>query len=216
MSALSAVLLAAGESRRMGGGNKLYLDFGGEPLLRRSVQTLLRFPFKEVVVVLGPDHQRAAGLVREFPVRTVVNPDYAAGQMTSVHCGLDALERPCEGVAICLVDQPLLNAEDIAEIVAAFERRAARSIVVPTFAGQRGNPIVIAAAHREAILRSRRNLGCRHLIERHPEEVLAVEMSSDHVIADIDTPQAYQELVERLARERFGAPRGRSDERRPT
>lgn len=206
MTRVSALLLAAGESRRMRGLNKLYLDFDGEPLLRRSVRTLLAFPFEEVVVVLGPERERAAELLRDLRVRTTFNPDYAEGQMTSVHAGLAALEWACEGVMICLVDQPRLTAGDLGEIVRVFSRRGGHSIVVPTFEGRRGNPIIIAAAQRDSILGARRNLGCKHLIERHPEEVLAVEMSNDHVVADIDTPEAYHALVARLGRERSAAP----------
>ena len=197
MSTVSAILLAAGESQRMGGINKLMLAVEGEPLLRHTVKTLLASRLGEVVVVLGHQAEEARILLHELEVRTVVNSHYQEGQMSSVHCGLEALTRPCDGVMICLTDQPLLTAQDIDVLIDAFGRRGA-SIIVPTYQGRRGNPIVFAYAHRAEILGSGRNLGCKRLIERNPELVTTVEMDADHVVIDLDTPEDYARLQARL------------------
>jgi len=197
VSTVSAILLAAGESQRMGGINKLMLAVEGEPLLRHTVKTLLASRLGEVVVVLGHQAEEARILLHELEVRTVVNSHYREGQMSSVHCGLEALTRPCDGVMICLTDQPLLTAQDIDVLIDAFGRRGA-SIIVPTYQGRRGNPIVFAYAHRAEILGSGRNLGCKRLIERNPELVTTVEMDADHVVIDLDTPEDYARLQARL------------------
>ena len=161
MSTVSAILLAAGESRRMGVTNKLALAVDGEPLLRRAVKTLLASDLAEVVVVLGHAPQEAQSLLQGLEVRTVVNSDYRQGQMSSVHCGLEALQRPCDGVMICLADQALLTSRDIDALITAFSR-SSDSIIVPTYQGQRGNPVVLSYAHRtsrsstgDSILRAR-------------------------------------------------------------
>ena len=197
MSTVSAILLAAGESQRMGGINKLMLAVEGEPLLRHTVKTLLASRLGEVVVVLGHQAEEARILLHELEVRTVVNSHYQEGQMSSVHCGLEALTRPCDGVMICLTDQPLLTAQDIDVLIDAFGRRGA-SIIVPTYQGRRGNPIVFAYAHRAEILSGGRNLGCKRLIERNPDLVRTVEMDTDHVVIDLDTPEDYARLQSRL------------------
>ena len=197
MSTVSAILLAAGESRRMSGINKLMLAVQGEPLLRHTVKALLASRLGEVVVVLGHQAEEARILLHELEVRTVVNSHYREGQMSSVHCGLEALTRPCDGVMICLTDQPLLTAQDIDALIDAFGQRGG-SIIVPTYEGRRGNPIVFAYAHRAQILGGGRNLGCKRLIERNPDLVRTVEMDTDHVVFDLDTPEDYARLQARL------------------
>lgn len=202
MSGVSAILLAAGESRRMGTLNKLTLPIDGQPLLRHSVQTLLASRLQEVVVVLGHEADEAALLLDDLPVTLVRNESYAEGQMSSVHRGLKALAEACEGVMICLADQPLLTHEDIDVMIEAFSRRERGSILVPTHRGRRGNPIVLAYAHRDEILGAGRNLGCKRLIERNPELVTTLEMDTEHVVFDLDTPEDYAEWQRRFERPR--------------
>ena len=197
MSAVSAILLAAGESQRMGEINKLMLAVDGEPLLCRTVKTLLASRLAEVVVVLGHQAEEARILLQRLAVQTVLNRDYREGQMSSVHCGLAALTRPCDGVMICLSDQP---PRDIDDLVDAFERRAG-SIIVPTYRDRRGNPIVLTYAHRAEILGGGRNLGCKRLIERNPGLVATVAMNNDHTVFDLDTPEDYASLQARLKQE---------------
>ncbi len=120
--------------------------------------------------------------------------------MTSVHAGLKALGTKVDGVMIALGDQPLLSAADIDALIEAFAARGDKSILVPTHAGKRGNPIVLAHAHRGDILSGRRNLGCKHLVDRNPELVCAVEMDSDHFVRDMDTEAEYRAVVADAAR----------------
>jgi molybdenum cofactor cytidylyltransferase len=194
-SAVAAVLLAAGESRRMGAPNKLTLPVQGQPLLRRTARTLLDSGLDEIVVVLGHESDRARELLRDLPLKLVENPHYRDGQMTSVHCGLAALERTAKGVMICLADQPRLQAADINYLIERYRQDCTRPLLVPVFEGRRGNPIILSYAQRAAILAGDRNLGCRRLIERQPELVWPCVVHSDHYIEDIDTPQDYERLA---------------------
>lgn len=98
---------------------------------------------------------------------------------------------------ICLADQPLLTPADIDGLIDAFLRRAQGSILVPTYKGQRGNPIVLAAEHRTAILAGERDLGCKRLIERNPDLVETLEMDNDHFVFDLDSPEDYAEWQRR-------------------
>jgi molybdenum cofactor cytidylyltransferase len=197
MSVFSAILLAAGESRRMGAINKMTLPVAGKPLLRRTGELLLDLGLVETVVVLGHEQDTARSLLRGLPLRSVFNPHYRDGQMTSVHAGMAALRQPCDGVLVCLADLPLLEVEDLERLMAAFAD-CTTSVLVPTFQGRRGNPIVLAYEHRQAILAGDRNLGCKRLIEKNPELVSTVEMATDHVVFDLDTEQAYRQLQHRL------------------
>jgi molybdenum cofactor cytidylyltransferase len=199
MSGVSAILLAAGESRRMGPHNKMTLPVAGVPLLRRIASTLVNSEVGEIVVVLGHEEQTARALLAELPLRPVTNQRYREGQMTSVHCGLEALSEPCKGIMVCLSDQPLLRVEDIDCLVHAFEHQCPGSVLIPAWQGRRGNPVILAHEHRDAILAGGPGLGCRRYIDAHPQLVVWREMDNDHVVFDLDTPEDYRRLLQRLA-----------------
>lgn len=181
----------------MGSRNKLTLPVGGKPLLRRTAEMLSLCDLVELVVVVGHEQQIACELLRGLRLRTVYNEEFCDGQMTSVYCGLAALEKPCDGVMICLSDQVLLDSEDIRRIRRGFDT-CSTSIMVPVYKGARGNPVVLDYVHRDAILADKKNLGCRRLIEKNPELVTAFEMPTDHVLVDIDTPEAYAAVCQRV------------------
>ncbi|MEJ2688293.1 MAG: nucleotidyltransferase family protein [Gammaproteobacteria bacterium] len=198
MKRVCALLLAAGESRRMGAANKLTLDVNGEPLVRRTARTLLASGIAEVVAVLGHEAETIAPLLADLPVKQVTNAGYAHGQMTSVHRGMAALDTPADGVMVALADQALLTVADVNALIDAFQDIEEGRVLVPVHQGRRGNPIILSFRHREAILAGAPNLGCRRLLERHPELVTPVEMASDHVVFDLDTPEDYARLQRRL------------------
>ena len=191
MTIVSAILLAAGESRRMGELNKLELPVNGVPLLRRTAETLLASNLKEIVVVLGHQAEKVREILEGLPLHIVENEAYREGQMTSVYKGLLSLSKVCDGVMICLSDQPLLEVDDVNVLIEAFGQRSHGSILVPTFKGQRGNPIVFDYQHRQGILNGERNLGCKKLIKKNPQQVCSFEMDSKHVVIDLDTPEDY-------------------------
>lgn len=195
MKAVSAILLAAGESRRMGEVNKLGLLVDGTPLLRRTANILLASGLQEVVVVVGHEAEVVNALLGGLPVRVVLNKDYRDGQMSSVHTGLKALCRRCDGVMICLGDQPRLATSDINRLIEAFSHCEQSSVLVPMYQGERGNPIILDCPHRETILGAQQNFGCKHLIKNNPELVSTIEMDSDHVLTDLDTPEDYQRFL---------------------
>jgi molybdenum cofactor cytidylyltransferase len=194
---ISAVLLAAGESRRMGDTNKLELSIAGVPLIRHMAQTLLASSLQEIIVVVGHQSDRMRQLLDGLAVTIVDNEVYQQGQMTSVYAGLQALQ-PCEGVMICLTDQPLLTSRDIDQLSTVFINRNRGSVLVPMYHGKRGNPIILAYQHRKAILAGDRKLGCKRLIEHNPELVTAIEMENDHTVVDMDTLDDYAALKTRL------------------
>ena len=202
MNRVAAVLLAAGESRRMGELNKLALPLAGVPLLRRTVETLLASSLIEVVVVIGHEADTSRSLLAGLPIKIVENERYRDGQMTSVYRGMEAVTADCDGVMICLTDQALLEPQDIDALIAAFAHRQRGSVLVPTYEGRRGNPIILAYEHRAAILGGDRNLGCKRLIEKNPQLVTTVEMANDHVVVDMDSPEDYRAVQLRIEQTR--------------
>ena len=191
---LSAVVLAAGLSRRMGAANKLLLPFGTVPLVRRVVTTITALPFREVIVATGHEADAVEAALTGLPVRLVRNAKYEDGQMTSVHAGLATLTAPSEGVMVCLGDQPALTSEDLELVAAAFFAADRADVLVPTFGGARGNPIVLSRPSLDAILARGGNFGCRQFVTKNADLVRTFEMPNDHVLVDVDRPEDYAAL----------------------
>ena len=198
MGPISAVLLAAGQSQRMGKTNKMGLLVNGEPLLRRTARILLESDFVEIVVVTGYRASEAQNILRGLPLRTVLNPLFSEGQTTSVRCGIAALGRRSSGVMVCLADQPLLERSDIQAVDEAFHYHDCASAIVPTYRGKRGNPIIIPQTMKEEILSKGFNIGCRHIIDNNPGKVISLEMENDHTVFDLDSPEDCDTLQERI------------------
>ena len=192
---IGAVLLAAGEGRRMGGVAKPLIRLQGVPLISRQLVALSGAGVDEVVVVTGYARTAVEEQVQSFPVTLAHNEAHAEGQESSVRTGLAALNGIFDAVFIVPADQPLISAGDLTELIGAFKKRPAGHVVVPVVDGQRGNPILLDEVAHAQILASGMNLGCRHLIERQPELVHVHETSNSRFITDLDTMEDIQALA---------------------
>lgn len=199
---MAAIVLAAGVSKRMGEENKLLKKFAGQSFIQCVVRAVCDAGVSEVVVVLGYERKQIQQQLDELTqngyqrVRSVVNPDYEQGQMTSVTCGLEALVATTDGVLICLGDQPLLTASHIQDLVAAFEsRKKGQQVIVPMFENQRGNPVVISEQVRQQVLVGESRLGCRRFIDDNPDLVTILAVNDAAYITDIDTQEEYRALT---------------------
>lgn len=195
MARIAAVVLAAGQSRRMGRGNKLLAEIDGVPMIVRVVDAALASRAEPVVVVTGhqADQVRAA-LGRRRRVAFVHNPDYAAGLSSSLERGLAALKPDVDGALICLGDMPQVAKVHLNRLIDAFNPLEGRAICVPTTGGKRGNPVLWARRFFADMMRTSGDVGARHLIGENAELVSEVEMADEGVLIDIDSPQALTAL----------------------
>ena len=192
---IGAVLLAAGEGRRMGGVAKPLIKLQGVPLISRHLVALSGAGVDEVVVVTGYASHEIERQVHNFPVTLAHNPEHADGQQGSVRIGLAALGGPFDAVFVMPSDQPLISAADLTELIGAFKKRPSGHVVVPMVGGQRGNPLLLDEIALERILASETRLACRHFIDNNPELVHVHETTNSHYITDLDTPDDLQEFV---------------------
>ncbi len=192
---IAAVVLAAGQSRRMGGSNKLLHEFDGEAIVVRTADTALSTQADPVVVVLGHEADRVRTALAGRHLAFVENPDYASGMSTSLACGLNALPESVEGAVICLGDMPLVGAGEIDRLIAGFDPDGGRMIGVPTYRGKRGNPVLIARRLFPEALAIAGDIGARHLLGTNPDWVYEVAVESHGVLTDADTPEALKALV---------------------
>ncbi|HEY7123852.1 MAG TPA: molybdenum cofactor cytidylyltransferase [Ktedonobacterales bacterium] len=193
---IAAVLLAAGQSSRMG-QHKLLLPLLGKPLVLHTVQSALASEVDETLVVVGYRAEAVREALAGQPVRIVENPDYAQGQSTSLRAGVAALAPETEAVVILLGDQPLLTAGLLNALMAAWKRTAS-PIVAPVYGGQRGNPVLFSRALFQELLAVSGDQGGREVIQRHAGESILVQMEDPAAALDVDTWQEYQALLARL------------------
>jgi molybdenum cofactor cytidylyltransferase len=183
---IAALLLAAGSSRRMGETNKLIATIGGRPLVRIAAEAALGSEAATLTVVTGhaPGDVEAALAGLDF-VR-VHNPDFAGGLSTSLRAGVASLPPDVDGVVILLADMPAISSENVDRLIEAFRPEG---IVVPGFAGQRGNPVLWSRRFFPELMAVAGDTGGRRLIEAHREAVTEVELGAA-VALDVDTPEA--------------------------
>jgi molybdenum cofactor cytidylyltransferase len=187
---IAALILAAGQSRRMGEVNKLLIEIDGKPMVRRVAETVLASSASPVVAVLGHERDRVRAAFGGTKVRCIYNPDFAGGISTSLKRGLATLPDDIDGVLVCLGDMPLLGTGEIERLIAAFNPTEGRAIIVPTRRGKRGNPVLWARRFFPEMQEIAGDVGARHLIGAYPEAVVEIEMDGEGVVLDIDTPEA--------------------------
>ena len=194
---IAALILAAGQSRRMGEVNKLLVAIDGKPMVRRVAETVLASPATPVVAVLGYERDRVRAAFGGMRVRCIYNPDFTGGISTSLKRGLAALPDDIDGVLVCLGDMPLLGTGEIERLIGAFNPTEGRAIVVPTRRGKRGNPVLWARRFFPEMQDIAGDVGARHLIGAYPEAVAEIEMTGDGTLLDIDTPEALADFLQR-------------------
>jgi molybdenum cofactor cytidylyltransferase len=194
---IGALLLAAGQSRRMGGPNKLLAEIDGIPMVARVAQRLLASRARPIVAVLGNQAEAVDAALGKLPVERVRNPDFAAGLSTSLKRGIAALPDDLDGAIVCLGDMPLISGRHLDRLIAAFNPLEGRAIIVPTRGGKRGNPVLWSKRFFAEMGGLAGDVGAKHLIGEHAELVAEVEMDDDAVLVDIDTPEALEALREK-------------------
>jgi molybdenum cofactor cytidylyltransferase len=181
---------------RMGVGG-LLTEIPSRPLprARATPQAVRDAGLAPIVVVTGHQQEQVQAALAGLPVRFVHNPDYAQGLSTSLKAGLSALTEDVDAVLVGLGDMPRVGAADIERLVDAFNPVEGRAIIVPTRNGKRGNPVLWAKRFVPEMRQVEGDVGARALIAAYPEAVSEIEMASDGVLTDIDTPQALAKLA---------------------
>lgn len=183
-----AIVLAAGLSSRMGRLKQL-LPLCGRPVVRVVVERVAP-RVNEVVVVVGHRAEEVRRALFDSPARCVHNADFAMGMSTSVACGVLAAP-DADAWLICLGDQPGVADGPIAAVLAA-AAASGRGIVVPTWDGRWGHPILLRSRYREEVLALGGERGLNVVTRGHPDDTLAVPVADQAVVEDMDTPADYE------------------------
>jgi molybdenum cofactor cytidylyltransferase len=189
-----AIILAAGESRRMGRLKQL-LPFGGKTMLECVVDAFRSPVVDETIVVLGHRAEEIAGTIgsqggTSVPPTIVKNPQYRRGMFTSVQAGLRALPKSATLVLIALCDQPRLRRKTIERLVSEFEQ-GHHKILVPMHGGRQGHPLLFRAVYAKEILAMDESLTLKHFLAAHAEDLGRLPVDDEGVLMDIDDRETY-------------------------
>jgi molybdenum cofactor cytidylyltransferase len=193
---IAVVVLAAGRSTRMGARNKLLEELQGEPIVQHVTKQALASKATRVLAVTGHQADMVRDALEGLDVAYVDNPDYGEGLSTSLRAGVRALDETIDGAIICLGDMPQVEADHLDKLIAAFAPKESRSICVPIRHGRRGNPVLWGSDFFEAMAQIRGDAGAKHLIGEHEDQVAEVDMNSDAIFVDVDTPETLWRLRE--------------------
>jgi molybdenum cofactor cytidylyltransferase len=193
---LAAVILAAGQSSRMG-HNKLLAHWRGKPLLRHVAEAALASTARPVIAVTGHEASATRNALSGLDVVLTANPHYAEGLSTSLRTGLASVPADCGGALILLGDMPEVGTDLIERMIAGFAPEDGRAICIAVRGGKRGNPVLWARRFFPEMETLTGDSGAKHLLGIYDEQVCEVEAGDDSVLTDIDTPEALAALLER-------------------
>jgi molybdenum cofactor cytidylyltransferase len=185
-----AVILAAGESRRLGGA-KLLLPYGRTTIIETVINKVTSSKVERTLVVLGSHWRTLKELIKKYPVVTAVNPRFKQGMLSSIQRGISALPRNCRAAVVVLGDQPDVR-PGVINLLLADYRREGKGIVVPVYGQNRGHPLLVDLKFRNEIAGLNPEVGLRDLLQKHPQDILEVRVPRSSVLLDIDTPEDYR------------------------
>lgn len=191
----AAIILAAGQSRRMGAINKLLIEVDGKPMMRHAVDAAREAGADPVIVVTGhqPDAVKTAAGAQ---VTFVHNAQFDQGLSTSLRTGIAAVPDSCDGALIALGDMPKVGPEHLRQLVSSHDPDEGHLICVPTRNGKRGNPVFWDRRFFEEMASLGGDVGAKHLIGDYEDAVIEVPMSDDAILMDVDSPAALERLAE--------------------
>ena len=185
---IAAIILAAGKSERMG-RPKALLPIRGKTFLENIIQTIQRSAVGTIVVVVGHHRDEIEEAIQLDHV--VFNPDYEQGMLTSFQAGIRALPPDAEGALLFLVDHPMTRTQTIEALIESFKPG---EIILPTFNGRRGHPVLFSRAVLEEILQLPLSMGANTVVWKDPSRVVEVPVDDAGILLDVDTPSQYEGL----------------------
>lgn len=188
-----ALILAAGESKRMG-KTKLLLRFGEKTMVETVIEKALHSKAEKVLVVLGSDWEKIEERIKNLPVEIAVNHRFHRGMLSSVQLGFQIIPEDAQAALILLGDQPFIPVSIINRIIDTF-KTSKKGIVIPVYNKGRGHPVLIEMKYREEVNQLSPNVGLRGLVYSHPEDTLEVAVDSPGILKDIDTLQDYERAL---------------------
>lgn len=192
---ITAIITAAGMSKRMGEENKLLLPINGKAMFLHTVDAVLNSEIDDIILVTGYEPKKIKTALGNRKVKLIYNENYESGLTSSIQAGVFASSEKTKGYLICLSDMPLLKKEHINTILIESKSTPDKSIFIPKINNKRSHPILLSSEYKTEILEHQSPNGCKEIIKKNEDEIHFVYFSEDFS-KDIDTPEAYKEFNE--------------------
>lgn len=192
---IAGIILAAGMGNRMRQTKQL-LTYRGKPLLQHIVDAATGSLLSKVILVLGHEADRIMKKIELNDVESIQNPDYQSGQSSSLKVGLSAISDTCDAVLFLLGDQPLINSDIIDRMIQQYNETGS-TLIIPRCEGKRGNPVLIDRSLFRELKQLSGDTGGRELFKQHKDAIDYLDIQTDAILTDIDTPEDYQRLLKR-------------------
>jgi len=184
-----SIILAAGESKRMG-SPKMLLPFNGSTILENVIHNVAGSAADGILVVLGANAEKIGELVSIYGVLQCKNENFREGMLSSVKCGFRNLPGDMEAVLVFQGDQPCISAGTINSLIDAFHQ-SDKGIVLPVYKGKRGHPLLLDIKYSEEVERLDPDEGLRGVIRLHADDIQEVDTMESGILRDIDTLEDY-------------------------
>ena len=186
---ISAILLAAGKSSRMFGENKLSKEFKNLPLIKHSVKNLLASSVDELIVVLGHQTKIIEKIIgKNKKLKVFFNKDFESGMASSIKVGINSLSKNNKFFFICLGDMPLVSKNIYNELI---KFKNINDIIVPTYNGKQGNPILFSQKMKKKITNIKGDVGAKNILELNKDKIFKVKINNKSIITDFNTPDNF-------------------------
>ena len=186
---ISAILLAAGQSKRMNGENKLTKEIKSIPLIKLSVKNILDSSIDELIIVFGYQKEIIEKLIDENKkIKPVFNKDFESGIASSIKTGLNHMSKKTTAFFICLGDMPLVN-QDIYNLL--IKSKNNKEIIIPTYKGQQGNPILFLITMKEKIMTIQGDVGAKKILELNKDKIMSVQIDDQGITKDFNTEENF-------------------------
>ncbi len=189
---ISSILLAAGQSKRMNGKNKLTEEIKNIPLIKHSVKNILLSSVEELIIVLGYQKEIIEKIIdKDEKIKFVFNKDFESGMASSIKIGLNHLSKNTQAFFICLGDMPLVHSDIYNQLI---KSRNQKDILVPTYNGQRGNPVFFNKSMKEKIVSIKGDVGAKEILELNKDKILNLEINNQSIIRGFNTQKDFNSL----------------------
>ena len=189
---ISAILLAAGQSKRMNGENKLTKEIQGIPLIKLAVKNILASSINELIIVFGHQKKIIEKLIdKNEKIKFVFNKNFESGMASSIKTGLNNLSEKTEAFFICLGDMPMVRPDIYNQLIKSKDNK---KIIVPTYKGQQGNPVLFDKSMKEKILGITGDVGAKKILELNKDKLLNLEINDQSIVKGFNTQGDFSSL----------------------
>ena len=189
---ISVILLAAGQSKRMDGENKLTKEIQGVPLIKHSVKNILASFVDELIIVLGCQKEIIENLIdKNNKIKFVFNKDFKSGMASSIKTGLNHISNNTETFFICLGDMPMVGYDIYNQLI---KSKANKEIIVPSYKGQQGNPVLFNKSMKEKVMDISGDIGAKKILELNKDKIFKLEINDQSIVKSFNTQGDFRSL----------------------